>query len=79
MFRLYMVKNGNHFDSFVNNPKLDPKHMLQPLLPYVHQSFDALVEWVEAGKPAPKSQTIGLPYIEGKAVSIINGRDIEKY
>ena len=79
MYRLYMVERGNHFDSFVNNPKLDPSGNLQALLPYVHQSFDALVDWVENGKPAPASKTIPMPKSNAKTISIWNGSEIDKY
>lgn len=78
-YRLYMVANGNHFDSFVGNPKLDPNHILQPLLPYVHQSFDILVDWVEKGNPAPKSLTIVKPSSPDQAYDIRTGKETAKY
>jgi pimeloyl-ACP methyl ester carboxylesterase len=79
MYRLYMVEHGNHFDSFVNNPKVDPKNTLQPLMPYVHQSFDALVNWVENGVPAPQSMTIGVPESKNKVFSIWDHSEIDMY
>ncbi len=79
MYRLYMVDKGNHFDSFVHRPGVDLQNTLQPLMPYVHQAFDALVDWVEKGKAAPASMTIGLPASPDKAVSIWSGMDIDKY
>lgn len=79
MYRLYMVEHGNHFDSLVNRPGIDTGHQLQSLMPYVHQSFDALVDWVELGIPAPASMTIGIPQSTDKAIDIWTGNEITKY
>lgn len=74
-----MVEHGNHFDSFVNNPKVDPQNTLQLLMPYVHQAFDALVNWVENGVPAPPSMTIGVPESKNKVFSIWDHSEIDMY
>lgn len=79
MYRLYMVEQGNHFDGLVNRPSVDKEHKLQSLMPYVHQSFDALVEWVEHGTPAPASMTIGVPQSADKAIDIWTEKEINKY
>ncbi|AIF51141.1 tannase/feruloyl esterase family alpha/beta hydrolase [Pelosinus sp. UFO1] len=77
--RLYLIEHGNHLDGLVGNPKVDSNNQLQAMLPYFHQAFDILVDWVEKGNPPPASKTIGMPSTRSKAVSIITGEDIEKY
>ncbi len=79
LFRLYMVENGNHFEGFVGRPAIDPQHKLQPLMPVVHQAFDALVDWVENGIPAPNSQTIAVPTDPNKTRDIWTNHEIDKY
>lgn len=79
LHRLYMVQNGNHFEGFVGKPGIDDKHQLQPLMPYVHQSFDALVNWVEKGSAPPVSQTLPVPNDRNKAIDIWTGDEIDKY
>ena len=79
LYRLYMVDHGNHFDSLVGNPAVDKNKQLQPLLPYVHQAFDILVDWVENGTPAPASQTLGMPQSPENAIDIRSGGEIPKY
>jgi len=77
--RLYLIERGNHLDGLVGNPKIDPDHKLQAILPYYHQAFDILVDWVEKGNPPPVNKTIGLPSSSNKAISIITDEDIDKY
>lgn len=79
LYRIYMIEHGNHFDSLVHRPGLDVENTLQPLMPYVHQSFDALVKWVEQGVAAPESKTIGLPTNANKTLSIWDNSEIDKY
>jgi len=77
--RLYLIEHGNHLDGLVGNPKVDSNNQLQGILPYYHQAFDILVDWVEKGNLPPANKTIGLPLTSTKAVSIITGEDIDKY
>lgn len=78
-YRLYMVDHGNHFDSLAGNPAVDKNKQLQPLLPYVHQAFDILVDWVENGTPAPASKTLAVPESPENAIDIRTGSEIPKY
>ncbi len=79
LYRLYMVEQGNHFEGLVNKPGVDSEHKLQPLMPYVHQSFDVLVNWVEKGIPAPASMTLPVPANKDKAIDLWTGYEIDKY
>lgn len=79
LYRLYMVDHGNHFDSLAGNPAVDKNKQLQPLLPYVHQAFDILIDWVENGVPAPGSETLAMPKSPENAIDIRTGSEISKY
>lgn len=79
LYRLYMIDHGNHLDSLVAHPSVDKNKQLQPLLPYVHQAFDILVDWVEQGIPAPEGKTIGMPSSSENAIDLRTGGEIAKY
>lgn len=78
IYRLYLVERGSHLDGWANDPKRDPNGVIQPVLPYVHQSFDALVNWVENGKEPPANKTI--PAADGgKVYDLIDGKLVDPY
>jgi pimeloyl-ACP methyl ester carboxylesterase len=79
LYRLYMIDHGNHFDSLAGNPQIDKNKQIQPLLPYVHQAFDAMVEWVEGGIEPAASKTIPMPQSADNAIDITTGKEIPKY
>ncbi|MEI6101942.1 MAG: 3-hydroxybutyrate oligomer hydrolase family protein, partial [Eubacteriales bacterium] len=78
-YRLYMIEHGNHFDGLVGNPAVDKQNQLQALLPYIHQSFDLLVEWVEKGVAPPAGKIIGFPGSPDNAFDLVTGKEVKKY
>ena len=77
--RLYMIEHGNHLDGLVGNPKVDRNNKLQGVLPYYHQAFDLLIDWVEKDVAPPADKTIGIPSAKNKVISILADREMEPY
>jgi hypothetical protein len=74
-----MIDHGTHVDGVSGNPQIDPERQIQPIMPYFHQAFDLLVDWVEQGNPPPANKTIPMPINKDKAISIVTDEEIDKY
>ncbi|QJW47411.1 tannase/feruloyl esterase family alpha/beta hydrolase [bacterium BFN5] len=77
--RLYLIEHAHHTDAIVGDPKIDKNHAMQPILPYSHQAFDILVDWVEKGIEPPNNQTVPVPQDKKKAIDIKTGNEIGMY
>lgn len=77
-YRLYMIDKAGHGDNFVWS-EYDKNHERQPILPYVHQSFDLLVNWVEKGKQPPESKLVDTPKNPVKVIDLKNEKEIDPY
>lgn len=79
LHRLYLIAHAHHTDAIVGDPKIDKDHLMQPILPYSHQAFDLLVDWVEKGIEPPVSQTVPVPEDKKKAIDLKTGKEIPMY
>lgn len=76
--RLYLIENGTHLDGWCGDPKYDPDNKLRVVLPYAHQAFNLLVDWVENGNSAPANKTIPVSS-PGTVIDMKTGNEIEPY
>jgi hypothetical protein len=79
MHRLYLIDQATHLDGLAGHPQVDPNHRMQAVLPYYHQAFDLLIDWVEHNNPPPPSKTVGMPVSRDKAISLLTGEEVDKY
>lgn len=79
LHRLYLIEHAHHSDAVVGDPAVDPAHQMQPILPYSHQAFDLLVDWVENGVLPPESRMVPVPQDKRKMVDIKTGEEIDMY
>lgn len=61
----------------VGDPAVDPRYQMQPILPYSHQAFGLLGDWVENGVLPPESQSILTPQDKKKAIDSRTGGEID--